>query len=185
MLRLITNQRKLDNKSKNRPYRISEYDPNWPAQFEEIRDSLLPVFTDDLIKVEHIGSTSVPGLSAKPVIDILVTLSKKDSFAVITEKMRGLGYELEKDYIESNSITFWKTNTEGEKVENVHVCISNSFKSKQLSQVSKYLRQYPDKAKEYQELKSRLNKEFPDDYIKYREGKRIFLEDLEKLALDN
>jgi GrpB-like predicted nucleotidyltransferase (UPF0157 family) len=73
---------------------IAEYDEAWPARFESERRRLASALGDDAVMVEHIGSTAVPGLAAKPIIDILVTVEQVDPDEKYTHRLEALGYVL-------------------------------------------------------------------------------------------
>ena len=73
---------------------IADYDPAWPARFEAERDRVALALGDQARKIEHIGSTSVPGLGAKPIIDVLVTVADPDDEAPFREPLERAGYEL-------------------------------------------------------------------------------------------
>ncbi len=72
---------------------LREYDPTWADWFEAERQLLAPVFGDRAVAIEHIGSTSVPGLSAKPIVDVLVGLRELALSEEEIETIRALGYE--------------------------------------------------------------------------------------------
>src|SRR2546428_416100 len=72
---------------------IVDYDPKWPAIFASVCDHLRPVLDHVVVAIEHVGSTSVPGLAAKPVIDIDVVIRTRKVLPVIIERLRPLGYE--------------------------------------------------------------------------------------------
>ncbi|MDX6581989.1 MAG: hypothetical protein QOI10_1173 [Solirubrobacterales bacterium] len=72
------------------PVSLTEYDPGWPRRFESLRAEL----GDQARAIEHIGSTAVPGLIAKPIVDILVTVEKVDPDTTYAPTIEGLGYEL-------------------------------------------------------------------------------------------
>src|SRR3954471_11998750 len=75
------------------PVRIEPYDPSWPARFEEERRALEKTLGNSITGgVHHVGSTSVPGLDAKPVIDILVGIDDLESSREFIEPLAGLGY---------------------------------------------------------------------------------------------
>lgn len=74
-----------------------EYDPTWPAEFTEIRQLLLRPLGPHVIDVHHVGSTSIPGMLAKPILDIDIEISNYDVFPVVVEKLRSLGYAHEGD----------------------------------------------------------------------------------------
>ncbi len=165
-----------------RPYSIQEYDPNWANKFEEVKGNLLKVFGSKALAIEHVGSTSIPGMKAKPIIDALVIVSKMESFEKERKEMNQLGYQDENNYIGPDTVLFFKTADDERKVENIHVCVEGSHKATQFVIMRDYFRSHPEKAKEYSDLKEKLNKEFPDDYPSYREGKDKFLKEVENLA---
>ncbi|HEY6398127.1 MAG TPA: GrpB family protein [Solirubrobacteraceae bacterium] len=73
---------------------IAAYDPDWPAQFAAHRDRVHRALGPLTIRIEHIGSSAVPGLAAKPVIDVLVTVADPDDESVIVPAMTSAGYHL-------------------------------------------------------------------------------------------
>jgi GrpB-like predicted nucleotidyltransferase (UPF0157 family) len=73
---------------------IAEYDPSWPARFEEERQRIAAALEATAIRVEHIGSTAVPGLAAKPIIDVLVTVANPEDEAAFVPRLEAAGYEL-------------------------------------------------------------------------------------------
>ena len=77
----------------SKPIVIADYDPQWLAQYEEEGQRLLSVLQPVAVQIEHIGSTSVPGLAAKPIIDISVSVRALAEVAVYAAALRSLGYE--------------------------------------------------------------------------------------------
>jgi GrpB-like predicted nucleotidyltransferase (UPF0157 family) len=76
---------------------IAEYDPAWPARFERIRTFVGPAVACVAVRIEHVGSTSVPGLAAKPIIDVDVVVESSDDVATLIAALEGLGYRWEGD----------------------------------------------------------------------------------------
>jgi GrpB-like predicted nucleotidyltransferase (UPF0157 family) len=74
------------------PLVIAAYDPSWPAAFGQERDAILSVIGEKLLAIEHIGSTAVPGLGAKPIIDILAGLAALEDAEQCMQPLAGLGY---------------------------------------------------------------------------------------------
>lgn len=74
------------------PIEVVPYDPAWPRQFEAIRERLLAAAGHICIGIEHVGSTSVPGLDAKPVIDIDIVISSRLLFPAVRDSLHGAGY---------------------------------------------------------------------------------------------
>ena len=75
------------------PIRIVEYDANWPVQFKRERSRLLAAFSGRVMRAVHIGSTSVPGMAAKPVIDILLGFRDLDHLELSISILPHYGYE--------------------------------------------------------------------------------------------
>jgi GrpB-like predicted nucleotidyltransferase (UPF0157 family) len=76
------------------PVTLVEYDPTWPSRFEEHRRRIATALGPAARAVEHIGSTSVPGLAAKPIVDVLVTVDDPDDEAAYLHSLLAAGYEL-------------------------------------------------------------------------------------------
>src|SRR5688500_7876341 len=76
-----------------RTIEVAPYDPAWPEEFRRIRDSLGAVLEGLCIGVEHVGSTSVPGLAAKPIIDLDVVISTRLLFQAVRHAMHSIGYQ--------------------------------------------------------------------------------------------
>jgi len=75
------------------PITLAPYDPRWPARFHEARTELVRVLDAEwLVAIEHVGSTAVPGLSAKPIIDMLAGVRSLESVVTADEAIRGIGY---------------------------------------------------------------------------------------------
>lgn len=77
----------------SKPISIHPYDPQWPIQFEREKARILTALGPLLLEIEHFGSTSVPGLAAKPIIDMLAAVSHLEDVSVCAEPLRRLGYE--------------------------------------------------------------------------------------------
>jgi GrpB-like predicted nucleotidyltransferase (UPF0157 family) len=169
------------DKMLKREYSIEGYNPNWILKFQEIKKLLEQVFKGKALQIEHVGSTSIVGMKSKPLIDVLVTVSKMEPFTEEREIMSSHGYKNGDNYIEPDSIIFYKE--EGSrKTENIHVCVENSSKARQFIDTRDYLRNNPKRTEKYSELKEELKKKFPDDYPAYRAGKQSFLDETEELA---
>lgn len=71
---------------------VSEYDPAWPGWFEAVRARVWPAVEGVALRIDHVGSTSVPGLAAKPVIDMDIVVAHEDRVPAVIERLRPLGY---------------------------------------------------------------------------------------------
>ena len=156
---------------------IAPYNHEWPLSFEEEAEFLRRKLPASLInRIEHFGSTAIPGLAAKPVIDILVEVSSLDETQKeIVPLLESEGY----DY-------FWRTDTEppyawfikrddeGKRTHHIHMVEANSKLWERLY-FRDYLREFPVEAKCYEELKQSLSEKYPNDRMAYTEGKVEFV----------
>lgn len=163
------------DKNKPRKYAIEPYNPEWANQFELIKKDILSAFGDLALEIEHIGSTSIPGMWAKPLIDVMVIVENIESLFHATESMKSMGYECGENYIAPRTMIFYKTGKDDQKLINIHVCEPNSYKIKQFIALRDFLRTFPEKAQEYSEFKKHLYAKHPDSYVAYREEKGPFL----------
>ena len=141
----------LEDKTKKRPYSIGEYDPTWPLKFQAIKETLAGVFKEKALAIEHVGSTSIPGMKAKPIIDALIIVQRIEPFTTEKRLMEALGYKWGDNYIAPGTIVFYKESPDASKTENVHVCEAGSPKAKQFINMRNYFRANPEKAVAYTE----------------------------------
>ncbi|MDH3679663.1 MAG: GrpB family protein [Acidimicrobiia bacterium] len=78
----------------NGPIHLAPYDPGWPAQYEQEADRLSAVLGDRMLAVHHVGSTSVPGLPAKPIIDIVMAVADSEDETTYVPDLEAAGYTL-------------------------------------------------------------------------------------------
>lgn len=169
---------------------IVPYDPSWPARFRAERDHLRACLPADLIgRIEHFGSTAVPDLDAKPVVDILVEVT--DLAAVrsrVVPILEAQGY----DY-------FWRP-THGDdgppfyawfikrdpathvRTHHIHMVEAGFAEHWDRLLFRDYLIAHPDVAADYARLKRRLAAEHPNDRAAYTRGKGAFIERVTRLA---
>lgn len=161
---------------------VTDYNPEWPKAFEREADVLRSVFGDLLVAVHHIGSTAVPGLKAKPVIDIMPIVTRIASVDAFTEPMQKLGYEALGEYGIPGRRYFRKGGDL--RTHNVHVFErTNALEIERHLAVRDYLRQHPDAAARYGELKAELAKPGNSDIEAYMDGKHDFVQSLQHAAL--
>jgi GrpB-like predicted nucleotidyltransferase (UPF0157 family) len=80
--------------AEKRRIRIADYDPDWPKKFERHREIIAQALGDTALRIEHIGSTSVPGLAAKPIVDILVVVQDSTDESLYLAQLEAAGYKL-------------------------------------------------------------------------------------------
>lgn len=158
-------------------YAFSKYNPEWILRFEKYRNELREIFISYSYEINHVGSTSIPGISAKPVIDILISVPDVTNFP--KDKLPSCGYQLIDTKISPNTLTFFKLNNLNEKMVNIHICKLNSKKDLSFKLMKKYLLENNDIAREYSHLKQENFNKYHDDYYAYRKAKNNFLKNLE------
>ncbi len=171
------------DKMLKRPYKIEPYNPDWVLEFEKIKEDVEISFGSKALAIEHVGSTSVPGMSAKHCIDVLVVVKDFDGFAEEKSKMVELGYAWEDEYINPHTVLFFKERADKSKTVNIHVCPQGSFDEEQFLVGRDYLRAHPERAQMYSNLKAELSAKYPSDYPAYRDAKQPFLAETKALAL--
>jgi GrpB-like predicted nucleotidyltransferase (UPF0157 family) len=155
---------------------LVDHDPSWAALFEQERDRVAGVF-DGVVGIEHVGSTSVPGLSAKPVVDVLIGLGQLDVSEEQIATMESLGYEYLGEYGLPGRLFFRKH----PRTHHVHVVEHGGEHWERQLTFRNALRSDPDERRRYEAFKRRLAAEgHPRDV--YTELKTPFIRDVEKRA---
>jgi GrpB-like predicted nucleotidyltransferase (UPF0157 family) len=156
------------------PVVIEDYDGSWPDRFERLKVRLLRALADSAVAVEHIGSTAVPGLPAKPIIDIDVVVSSDDEVSGAVERLASLGYEHEGDLGVAGREAFrWPA---GERRHHVYVVVEGSHAHRRHVLLRDYLRTHPDEAATYGELKREFARRHGSDRTAYTDAKSAFIE---------
>lgn len=150
---------------------VLPYDPQWPAEFDAIRQELEAVIGDLILGVEHVGSTSVPGLSAKPIIDIDVVIRDYGLFDEVMGRLRSVGYQHEGDLGIRDREAFRYDNKPHLRQHHLYVCPQFSEELHRHITFRDYLRTHPQAVKQYSKVKeegARLYPESMEDYIQYK-----------------
>lgn len=168
---------------------IVPYDPNWLSMFEDEAAFLRRELPKDLVKrIEHFGSTAIPGLSAKPIIDILVEVTSLDETKKqIVPILEAEGYEYFWRPTIGNQPPYYawfiKRDVEGKRTHHIHMVEADSELWNRLY-FRDYLRHFPAEAKRYDELKRLLSEKYPKDRIKYTEEKSDFITSVTRKATE-
>lgn len=152
---------------------VVDYDPAWPALFTELRAAMWPHVTDLAIGIEHVGSTSVPGLAAKPVIDLDVVIPSRAVLPAVTERFLGLGYTYIGDLGIADREAFREPPDQPR--HNLYVCPADSIGLRNHLAVRDHLRTSAADAVAYAALKRELAERFPFDVDRYADGKSDFI----------
>jgi GrpB-like predicted nucleotidyltransferase (UPF0157 family) len=176
-------QQRIDDAVKEE-IEIVHYNPEWKNLFKKERIFLLNKLPKHLVnRVEHFGSTAIPGIASKPIIDILVEVSSLDETKKhIVPILKKEGYDyfwrpINNDNNSPHYAWFIKRDSEGKRTHHIHMVENNSVLWKGLI-FRDYLIEFPDEAKRYELLKFALIKKFNKDRIRYTEGKTEFINDI-------
>jgi GrpB-like predicted nucleotidyltransferase (UPF0157 family) len=158
------------------PVIIVPYDPSWPQQFEEEKTRLLAEIGAYVLSIEHIGSTAVPGLAAKPVIDILVGVRSLQEAPFFIPLLEARGYEYVSAYeVEMPFRHYLQLLVNGEHIHHLHMVEPDSrFYRVQLA-CRDYLRAHPESRDAYARLKYDLAKKYRNDRDAYTDAKSDFI----------
>jgi GrpB-like predicted nucleotidyltransferase (UPF0157 family) len=152
---------------------VHAYDPEWPLAFERIREQVWPAVQIAAMSMEHVGSTSVPGLSAKPVIDACIVVASRRDIPHVVKRLAAIGYEHRGDLGVPDREAFRQP--AGLPKHHLYASPRGSLNLKNQLGLRDYLRAHPDAAREYGELKEKLARQLPDDIDSYIAGKTDFI----------
>lgn len=165
-----------------RTIKVVPYDDSWPARFQEIAGEVAGILGEEIIAVHHIGSTAVPGLAAKPIIDILVEVRDIDGVDGYNAAMKPHGYLVKGEHGIPRRRFFIKGNEE-DRLAHVHIFAQGDPAISRHLAFRDYLLRHPAKAATYGRLKQELAREHPHDIEAYMAGKHALVERLEAEAL--
>ena len=153
--------------------KVLPYDEGWKKAFEDIRSELRSALGDLAVAIEHVGSTSVPGLCAKPCIDIDVVIEDYSVFDEVVAKLADIGYIHEGDLGIKDRHAFKYTDKSHLLNHHMYVCPKHSEELRRHITFRDYLRSHPEAAQEYGEVKTQAAQLYPDNidgYIEYKSG---------------
>jgi GrpB-like predicted nucleotidyltransferase (UPF0157 family) len=168
--------------SREAPIELVGYDPSWPARFEKEEQALRRALAAWVVgSIEHIGSTAIPGLPAKPVIDIMAGVESLEASrpAILTLADSGYCYA---PYRADAEHWFCKPSP-AFRTHHLHLVPFESSQWREVIAFRDYLRSHPQIAAEYADVKRRLAHEFQHDREAYTAGKGPFIERITALAL--
>lgn len=161
---------------------VLPYDPAWVSVFATEARHLLALLARPDWQVHHIGSTSVPGLAAKPVIDCLLEVDSHVHLDARTPRLEADGYVAMGEYGLPGRRYFRKDAPDGTRYCHVHAYESGNPEIHRHVRFRDYLRENPIRARAYGELKLRLAEEHPQDIEAYMDGKDPLIKELEAEA---
>jgi len=156
------------------PVAVVDYNPDGPVQFESWRDRLASGLGPVALRIEHVGSTSVPGLAAKPVIDIQVSVADMTDEAMYAPAIDALGVALRS---RDSQHRYFRPAGDHPRDVQIHVRDAGSDWERVHLLFRDYLRTHPEAAHAYAAMKRNAAERYPDDRIAYNEAKTNFILD--------
>jgi len=156
---------------KTKQVTVVPYCEDWPQEFEKIKAPIAAVLGSLAIGIEHVGSTSVPGLWAKPIIDLDVIIREKSCLPQVIAKLAAIGYQHEGNLGIPDRDAFCYENKPELMKHHLYVCPQSSAEWNRHRALRDYLRSHPDMAEEYGCVKRVAAMRFPQDmdgYIAYK-----------------
>jgi len=155
---------------------IEPYNPAWPQEFARIKAHIWPHISGLALGMVHVGSTSVPNLPAKPIIDIDIIIQSYVVLPQIVDALDKLGYEHRGDLGIATREAFQRPVDSPFMAHHTYVCPQDSPELARHRFFSEYLRQNPVAAAEYAALKQGLAQRYPNDIDAYVDGKTEFIQ---------
>lgn len=162
---------------------VTDYNPIWAEMFESEAENIRQILGDNCVTIHHIGSTAVPDLTAKPIIDIMPIVKSLDAVDQVAAEFEEIGYE----YLGEFGISGRRYLRKGgdERTHQIHIFLDGDTKNIDRHIAFRdYMRTHDKERNEYASLKVRLAQQFPYDIDGYCDGKEAFVKTVEEKALD-
>lgn len=166
---------------KVREVKVCSYSTEWSSLFEREAEKIAQIYGSELLGIYHIGSTSVEGLTAKPIIDIMPIVQNVNHVDMFNEEMINLGYNPKGENGIKGRRYFQKGGDQ--RTHHVHIYQQGSFEIHRHIAFRDYLRNHPMEKKAYSKLKKKLAAIYPYDIYSYINGKEQMVKDIEQKAL--
>ena len=160
---------------------LNEFNAEWEKQFEYEKKRIMAAVGNQIDGIEHIGSTSIRGLKAKPIIDIMIGVRNIESTSAFVQPLSEAEYE----YVPKPEVTdrkFFRKGLRGNGTCHLHICEIHSTEWIEKTVFRDYLRKHPESAEEYALLKSELAIQYKYDRPAYTQQKEPFIKDIIKKA---
>jgi GrpB-like predicted nucleotidyltransferase (UPF0157 family) len=165
----------------NESFELADYNPEWPVLYQRESELIEAALGDNMIEIQHVGSTSVPGLRAKPIIDILVAVESFEPVEKYCRLLEPLGYHFQTHENDAERLFFWKGLP---RTHHLHMVEFATWEHQRHILFRDYLRNHPDIARLYEEIKRELAVAFKTNRPAYTKGKTAFIKSIMARALE-
>ena len=160
---------------------LVDYCSDWPQEFEKEKKKLQKIFSGSALAIEHVGSTAIPGLSAKPILDIAVAVANEETLIKLIPVLTNAGYDV-LDLVEKCGEILARKGKPECRTHYIHVEVMGSTYWNNHILFRNYMLKHPETVKQYEVLKRRLATEFQEDRKKYTATKNEFIQNILKLV---
>jgi len=160
--------------------KLEKYNSKWKDMFDEEKENLKGLFGDLAISIEHIGSTSIEGLSSKPIIDIAVSVNKLSDFEKVKSYFEKEPYSVKEDSVSDEQLV--RRGPKDNITHLIHIMEEESTRYKNTIIFRDYIRNHKEVLQEYEQLKKDLAEKYADNRPLYTASKNDFIQKVLKLA---
>lgn len=160
---------------KRRIVKLVDYNPEWVGAFEAEKQNLLATLEDFLKDIEHVGSTSIPELKAKPIIDMLAVVDDLSVYQQLIKPLTKMGYEYMPEQVFEDRVFFPK-GPRNNRTHHLNLVTKNSKQWTELRLFRDYLTKNKVARMKYQKLKVALAKKYPNDRLSYTKAKEQLIQ---------
>lgn len=165
----------------HRKFELKEYNAGWVQEFDRKAQVLKQIFRDELLEIHHIGSTSIPGMIAKPQIDILIFVKDFSKVKGLYKQMSKAGFTPRgTEYVGIGDEYFTEDSVDGTRLASIHVFQKGHAKSEDILNFRNYLRTHKKDKDLYASVKKDLYIKYLDNYAKYDSGKANVIQEIKK-----
>lgn len=157
--------------AKTKRVEVVPYDPTWPVRFAEVREHLLGILSGQKVRIEHVGSTSVPDLAAKPVLDVDIALEKAEDFEEVKSLLEANGYYHMGDLGIIGREAFKYQDKPKLMRHNLYVLSADADELRRHLTFRDWLRSHPEDREAYAQVKMAAAQHFPNDIDAYIDSK--------------
>lgn len=154
---------------------VKPHDPRWKDLFAEESKSVAEALGPNVVTIHHIGSTAIPTIHAKPIIDMLVEARSVGDIDTRNSAMKALGYEAMGEFGIPGRRFFRKDDPSGVRTHHVHCFATGSLEIERHLAFRDFMLEHSEDARQYSDLKRRLAAQYPDDIDSYMAGKDSFI----------
>ena len=160
---------------------LKQHNPEWAAQFEEEAARLTAIFQPNLVAIHHVGSTAVPGIKAKPIIDIMVVVHNIEQVDAINDSMGQIGY-IAKGEHGIDGRRYFRKGSDAHHTHHIHTFQNGHPEIVRHLNFRDYLVAHPDVAQAYSRLKEELARKYHSEPPLYTDNKTDFIHAVDEKA---